>query len=31
MTQIQVVLILPFVLFAAGMAWISFKGKTGQR
>ena len=31
MTQTQVVLIVPFVVFAWGMAWISFKGKTGQR
>jgi len=31
MTTTQLVLITPFVLFAVGMAWISFKGKTGQQ
>lgn len=31
MTQIQLVLILPFVLLAGGMAYISFKGAPYRR
>ena len=29
--MMQFILILPFVIFAAGMTYISLKGKTGAR
>jgi len=31
MSQIQLVIIIPFVILALGMVHISLKGKTGQR